>query len=165
MPKRKFTALRDSAEKDGHGYVFEPSNFCLGTTRVSLATGDYSMAGYYEQKIVVVERKGTAAELAANLTGRTRWPLFRAELERLEEFRWPYLVLEFSLAELYRFPHGSSIPRSRQRSMRVRGPCLLRLLLNLQMQYRTQVVFAGDAAHARTFVTSLFKRVCEQVAL
>lgn len=157
----KYTVLRDTCEKAGHGWVFDASKTCAGTVPRNLYTGDYSLEGYYEDKTFVIERKGSVAELAGNLTNAEKWDDFRQELERLEEFRFPFLVLEFSPALLEAFPAGSGIPRSRWARMKVRGPYLLRRVCELELKYRTRVVWAGDAETAKSYASCLFKRVVE----
>ncbi len=155
----KFTILRDTSEKTG--YIFSPSKYCAGTIERNLYTGDYSMEGYYDEKIVCVERKGSVAELAGNLTNKEKWEDFEDELCRLESFRFPFLVLEFSLAQLRAFPIGSGIPKSRWKRMRIRGPYLEKLLCAIELKYKTRVVFAGNPECAKDYVLCLFKRVVE----
>ncbi len=157
----KFQVYRDSGEKDGHGWRFNASARCLGTVTKNLYTGDYSIAGAYEEKHFVIERKGSAAELAGNLTNEEKWDDFRQELERLEDFRWPYVLCEFSLAQLAAFPHGSAIPRSRWKTMRIRGPYLLRLVCEIEMKYKTRFHFCGSADAAHDMALCLFKRVSD----
>lgn len=159
----KFTVLRDSGEHKGHGWQFAPSKACAGTEVRNLYTGDYSLDGYYDNKLLVLERKATTAELAGNLTHPEKWDDFRQVLERMEEFRWPFLVLEFSLKLVQSYPVGSGIPKSHWGRLRVSGAFLLKRLNEIEMVCRTKVVFAGSPEAAQAYALGLFKRAVELV--
>jgi hypothetical protein len=143
--------LKDTREQQG--WVFEPSESCAGTEIVTLKTGDYTLRGY--ESVFLVERKGCTSEFAKNLTEDR----FTRELERLDDYRWTFLVLEFTLESLLSYPVGSSLPRHKWKTVRARGPYLLRRLQEIQLKHKTKVCFVGD--EGATFMSSLFKRVVE----
>lgn len=155
----RFRVLRDTGEKKG--WEFRPSKACLGTAAANLYTGDYTLEGWYDDRVVVVERKGSVAELAGNLSDEERWDDFRQELERMEEFRFPAVVCEFTLAQLVSFPAGSRVPRSAWPRVRARGPYLLKRVCELELAMKTRWVFAGSREAAQAYVLSVFKRVVE----
>lgn len=157
----KYRVLRDTGEHDGHGWWFDESELCLGTVERNLYTGDYTLEGYYDNKLLVVERKGCVSEFVANLTHKEKWDDFKQELERMEEFRWPYLVLEFPMRALQSFPVGSGIPRSRWKSLRVTSHFLVKRVCEIELRFKTKIVYCDDWACARNYVSSLFKRVTE----
>src|SRR5688572_26018625 len=107
----KYLVLRDTREQDG--WEFSPTDNCLGTEETKLPTGDYTIKGY--EKLLTIERKGSIAEFAKNIVqGR-----FDAELVRMESFAFPFMVLEFSMKDIERFPVGSGIPEEVWKKMRV----------------------------------------------
>jgi hypothetical protein len=152
-PPPKFTAVRDSRDRVDHGWTFEESDVCSGTVVRALKTGDYSVEGLEE--VLTVERKGSTSELATNL-GEAR---FERELERMKAFRWAFVICEFSLEDLLAFPSRTSIPASRRRRMRVRGPYLLRRVCELIV--RTGIPFFFVGGSGRAFALSLLKRAWE----
>lgn len=151
---RPYLVLRDTREQTG--WDFPAKAPCLGTREATLKTGDYTLEGY--EGVLAVERKRSTGEIAANLVEGRFW----RELERLDAFAHPYLVCEFTLADVLAFPHESGIPRPRWRSLRVSAQFLLKRLMELQVRHRTRVIFAG--VNAREFLSSLFKRITENVA-
>lgn len=161
--KKKFTVLRDTGEHKGYGWVWEPADWCAGTESRNLYTADYSLEGYYDNKVLAVERKGSVVEFAQNLTHAEKWDDFKQLLERMEEFRFPYLVLEFPLSLLKAYPVGSGIPKFRWPQLKFGGDFLLKRVIELEFKFRTRIHFAGDSTAGKQFVTSLFKRVMEQV--
>lgn len=159
MSEPSYRVLRDTSEKKGHGWVFDAKDRCLGTVEQNLYTGDYSLEGYYHNKLFVVERKGSVAEFAGNLTKKEKWDDFRQELERMEEFRWPFLVLEFSPQLLKQFPAGSGIPKHLWKHVKLTGQFLMRRLCEIELKYKTKVVFIDGLG--KEYASSLFKRVTE----
>ena len=155
-PAKRFTLVRDSREKAGQGWDFPAGEFWAGTEVRGLQTGDYTLVGY--EHLFRVERKGSAGEFWGNLTNKTKWANFKAEMERLEEFPAAFLVLEFSMPDVVGFPKG--LPWGVRRKMRVTRGYFLRRFLELQMTYRTKVVMAGP--EGREVFTSLTKRVVER---
>jgi len=158
MPSKKprFTVLRDTAEHEGHGWNFAPSQVCSGTVERNLFTGDYSLDGLEQEKIFVVERKGSLSEFYGNLTND--WTRFNDELQRLDEFKFPYLVLEFLPGDITWFPRGSGIPRG---VIRMSNPpdFIIRKLWEIELKHKTRVMFVGK--YSERYMLSLFKRMAE----
>ena len=167
MPTRKskkegpprYTVLRDTGEHKGKGWWFEPSQACAGTEKANLFTGDYSLAGYYEAKAFVVERKGKVSEFVGNLTNKEKWDDFKQELERLEEFALPFVVCEFPYSLLVTYPRGSDVPRRVWPKIRVSPQFLVKRFWEIQVRFKTRFIFTdGDGRDA---ASSLFKRITE----
>ena len=143
--------LRDSREKVNHGWEFpEDSNFA-GTVIAKLKTGDYTIQGY--EDILVVERKATITEWAANVFQDR----FKNELERMRSFKFAYILFEFSLEHLLRFPYGTTIPK--QQWPPYDGAVLLRKTLEFQIEYGVHMWMCDDADNASKLAHSLFKRI------
>jgi ERCC4-type nuclease len=148
-----YTVLRDTREQAG--WTFPKSDRCAGTHEATLKTGDYTLAGWEGR--LAVERKGSPAELAANLFQ----PRFERELARLDAFEHPYLFLEFTADDVVRFPFNSGIPPARWRSLRVTPQLFLKRLHEAQLDHPTlRVWFVGG--RGREVASSLFKRLTER---
>lgn len=161
MPKKTtspYTVVRDSREKDGHGWQFEASNACLGTVVTPLKTGDYSLAGY--EHVFAVERKGTVAEFVQNITNTAKWALFKAELERLEAMPMGFVVLEFGMEAVTQYPRGAGLPWAVIRRLRVGPGFCLKRFLEIEASFRTKLLLAGGCG--KEVFSSLCKRVVER---
>ena len=161
VTKKPFTVLRDTSEKEGRGWWFEPTEACAGTVERNLYTADYSIEGYYDNKLFVVERKGSVAEFVANISQKEKWHDFKDELQRLEEFRFPYVICEFPFSLLETYPVGSNIPKRLWPIIRVKPDFIVRRFLEIQMKFKTRFLFA-DGGGERVAM-SLFKRIVERV--
>jgi hypothetical protein len=156
----RYEVLRDTGEK--LGWVFPRTEACAGTREHNLYTGDYSLEGYYDPKLFVIERKGSVSELVGNITQKEKWDDFKQELERLEEFRWPFVVCEFPMSLLDTYPEGSNVPRRVWPSIRVKGPFLLKRLQEILLHFKTRWLFCDTPALAQQVASGLFKRVLER---
>jgi hypothetical protein len=146
----KYTVLRDTREQQG--WTFAASKSCEGTQEVKLPTGDYSLLGYND---FVIERKGTTGEFAKNIVENR----FEEELKRMEKIAFPFMVLEFTMAEIINFPKGSGIPINLWPSLRINPFFLLKRFIEFQMQYKTKIILAGK--YGKDIASSLFKRRIE----
>ena len=152
---KPYRVIRDTREKDDHGWLFSAKDRCLGTVERGLCTGDYTIEGYEE--IFVVERKGSIAEFAKNLVQNR----FENELIRLDEFAHPFVVLEFLLADIVNFPQGSGIPEYKWKYLRLTPQLLMLKICELQVKHKAKLIFAGE--FGQHFVSSLFKRIVDNV--
>lgn len=120
-----------------------------------LDTGDYSLCGF--EQIIAVDRKASVAELAHNLIE----PRFKAELERLSKIPHSYLLLEFSLEDIVRYPIGSDIPKKKWRYIKIKAPFILAALSRITLKYGVHVIYAGNRENARYLLNLLFKHFLE----
>lgn len=148
---QKHQVLRDTREQ--RGWEFPASANCLGTREETLKTGDYTLAGY--EKLLVIERKASTAEWAKNVLEAR----FERELQRLDGFRWPFIICEFTYEDLKLFPERSGIPKSRWRSLRLSPNFLIKKLDEWQLKYRAKIILAGPLGRERA--GGIFKRVIE----
>jgi hypothetical protein len=149
----RYHVLRDQQEK-ARFWEFPAGVSCTGTETVHLKTGDYTLQGY--EHVFIVERKGSMGEFAQNLFQ----PRFERELERLDLFEHPYLVLEFTWDEFINFPEGSGIPRSRWKYLRVTPQGLVKRFHELRLAHpKLRIECVG--ANGRAYASSLFKRITE----
>lgn len=159
--KSKYTVLRDSGEHEGHGWIFDESESCAGTVRANLYTADYSLEGYYDNKRFAVERKGTVGEFAANISQKEKWSDFKDELQRLEEFKFPFVICEFPFSLLKTYPIGSDIPKKVWPYIRVKPQFLLKRIEEIFLNFKTKFIFTDNAILGKEVASGLFKRVIE----
>ena len=151
MKNKKYKVLKDTREQ--LGWEFKPSVTCDGMTIATLKTGDYSIEGFEDK--FVIERKGDLSEFSANITQKR----FHEELKRLESFELPFVILEFSMEDIYKFPHSTNIPISKYKYIKITPQFIIKSLLDIEVKYKTKIIIAGR--HGREIASSLFKRVCE----
>jgi len=142
MDTDKYIIIRDTREKNGWEFDFYES--CSGVVDQGMKTGDYTAKGLEEY--LTIERKATTAELALNL-GRKR-KQFEAELERMGEFRWKYIICEFSEENVREFPRNSTVPRARWNSLRMNGKFMRKCLHNYEEKYGVKVLFKNNKEEA-----------------
>lgn len=148
-----YHVIRDSREQENNGWVFSPSKNCEGMTTQKLKTGDYTIKGY--EKDIIVERKGALTEWAHNVNEKR----FERELERLEEFRWPFIILEFTLQDLMKWPLGCGIPSNKLKDVKTTNYFILKRTNEIMLKYKTRIIYAGF--QGKEVAASLFKRVVE----
>ncbi len=154
----KYMVIRDTREKEGRGWAFPASAFCEGTVSGTLKTGDYSLVGYESR--FAVERKGTAAEFAQNLTSREKWDDFKNELTRLEAYPAAFIILEFDMTAIVTYPDNCGLPWAIRQKIRISPGFYLKRLLEIELEFKTKVIAAGP--HGRAVFASLCKRVVEK---
>ena len=88
-----YTVIKDTREQDGYTFEAFTGRYtsCKGMIVEKLDTGDYSLEGLEDR--LCIERKGRISELAINL-GKDK-ARFMREIERMKEFEFRFLVLEF----------------------------------------------------------------------
>lgn len=147
-----YEVLVDTREQNP--WSFPAGNRCLGSTRVGLKTGDYSLRSFEDR--FVIERKGSLSEFSQNLFQDRFW----RELDRLDAVQHPYLFLEFNWAQLVEFPAGSGIPESKWKFLKVTPQLLVKRYTEMRIQHpRLRVEFVGS--YGREAASSLFKRIVD----
>ena len=160
-PSKKYTVLRDTSEKDNYGWFFGETDRCAGTVEKNLYTADYSLDGYYDDKTFVIERKGSVSEFVGNITNKEKWDDFKQELQRLEEFRYPFVICEFPFSLLKSYPVGSNIPKSKWKDIRVTPQFLLKRMQEIYLHFKTQFIFTDTPELGKEIASGLFKRMTE----
>lgn len=152
----QYTIIRDTREKEGEGWTWRVSQNCAGTITKALKTGDYTLSGY--EDVLAIERKGSIAEWAVNIHQQR----FVRELARLQEIRFPFLLLEFAVDDVLQYPVGSTIPKRLWSKLRFKGPYLLKKTIEYQMQYSNiKFIYCGN--HGKDMASSIFKRTIEVI--
>lgn len=155
----KFLVIKDTREQDG--YHFSNFNTCAGMVETKLDTGDYSIQGLEDK--ICIERKGCVEELAMNLGSKKH--TFLSEIERMEQFPHKYLVLEFSLEDLLKFPDETRIPIKNKSIVKITGRYMLKCLIEFELYNNVHVLFCGNKHTAFLAVSSIFKRINEMYTI
>jgi ERCC4-type nuclease len=154
-----FLVIKDTREQEG--YHFSAFNTCSGMIEQKLDTGDYSIVGMEDK--ICVERKGCVEELAINLGQKKH--AFLDEIKRMKDFKHKYLVLEFSLEDLLKFPEETRIPIKNKSSVKITGRYMLKCLIEFELYNDVHVLFCGNKHAAFLAVSSIFKRVNEMYTI
>lgn len=150
---------RDDREKEGHGWIFNKTQFCAGTEIHHLKTGDYTLEGF--EKYLTIERKESVTEFVGNLSNKC----FKNELIRMADIEKSFVLLEFEFADLINWPDSSGI---HDRKILAQLPLLhpqsaLTKFLELKLEY-PYVDFQFVGNHGKILAGSIFKRVIERYA-
>jgi ERCC4-type nuclease len=154
-----FIVVKDTREQDG--YYFKQYNTCAGMVEEKLDTGDYSIKGLEDK--ICIERKGCVEELAMNL-GSKKYT-FLNEIERMEAFPHKFIVLEFSLDDLIKFPEETRIPIKNKAAVKITGKYMLKCLMEFQIYNNVHVLFCGNKYNAFIAVSSILKRINEMYTI
>ncbi len=145
MPRKvlpRYTIIRDSREKPGHGFFWEKNTnpkrrppLCEGTVVQTLKTGDYSIVGY--EDILCIERKESYAELWGNYAERDR---FQDQMQRMSTIKHRLVIIESILTreifDLSPPQYKTSVP----------GRAMIRWLMSLTAKYRIPFIPAGSCS-------------------
>lgn len=146
--------IKDTREQKG--WLFEETDNCNGTIIQGLKTGDYTLCGL--EDVLSIERKGTTGEFVKNINEHR----FEQELKRLEGYKHPFIILEFDIEDIMRFPLNSGIPKHLWPKLRISKWYILKRMMELQVNYKTKMILAGK--YGRETAASIFKRMAELYA-
>ena len=149
-----YTVIRDTRERDGHGWFFNAhvpdrrSPRCEGTIINTLQTGDYSLVGYTD--ILAIERKFAFSELWGNYSSKKR-PAFEEEMARMSKLKYAYIIIESSMTpdvlELSPPQFTKGVP----------GTSLIRWLMHMSVKYGVNIIPAGQCGR------KIAQMICEEV--
>jgi len=180
---KNYTVIKDTREKDG--WIFSPYDMCDGMEVNTLHTGDYTLRGF--EDVVCVERKASVSEIAINLGKKKK--AFYNEMERMRDFNFRYLLLEFSALDVIDYPLSLLNEEDRElyelyksgevddvgeaielpdfkrfkivEQTKISGKYLIKSLMELSIKYDINVMFCGNKNGAFLICNSLFKRLNE----
>ncbi len=148
-----YVVVRDTREKADQGWTWKKSKYCAGTVTRKLDTGDYTLEGM--ENYLTIERKGSISEWAKNVT-EVR---FERELERLDGIQHSWILLEFNMTDVLNYPVGSGIPKFKWRSLKFRGPFILKKMTEMMCAHRVHIVLCGGSG--KEVASNIFKRTIE----
>lgn len=131
------------------------NKYVEGTVNQKLDTGDYSIQGL--ENLLCIERKGSVSEFYSNVTEKRFW----AELERMQEYKYRFLVFEFSVSDVEMFPHGSDLPKKVISQLKISPTYLMKCIGKIQVDYGVHVVFGQNRDNCTYLITDIMKAVYE----
>lgn len=155
MLQNKFLVIRDTREKPEFGWTFPEDSHCKGTVIRKLHTGDYSIEGL--EKFVCVERKQTIDEFAKNCVEK-RWVKC---MERMSLCDHKFLIFEFSLNDINRYPHSSRAPEFIRRKIRVSAAFIRKNIHKARDEYNIHVLACNNAKKAELVAYRILKKAHE----
>lgn len=131
--------IRDSREQNGYTFAAFPD---VTATTGTLATGDYSLAGFTDQ--LAIERKELSDFIACLTHDR---PRFTRELERLRGYESAVVIVEAQYSDIQQGRYRSCMtPEAAEQS-----------IISIMERYRLPFYFAGDRESGERF-THVFIR-------
>jgi len=143
--------LYDTREK--FPWTFGVDQYVDDVLKQKLSTGDYTLRGYESR--LCIERKKTVSELAQNITTKR----FHNELERMKQFEWAFLILEFSVSDILNYPSSKDVPKHIRKKLRVKGPFILKCLAQMQTKYGVFVLPCDNTFAAQHVALDIMKNV------
>lgn len=153
--KPKFNIIQDTREKIPWDFNFFYS--CEEQIVGKLKTGDYSIQGF--EQVFCIERKRSSGEIAINLG--SKWKTFSKELERMQGFRFKYIVCEFPYQYIETFPISSSIPQNKLRFVRISANYLKSKINKIQEDYGIEFIFTRNEFEAQEKAMELMETAYE----
>lgn len=150
----KYTVIRDNQEK-ANRWEFAKTDICQGMIEKHLITGDYTLCGL--EDVFIVEKKSSTGEISKNIFDLA----FEKELIRMEQFIYPFVICEFTIEDIFRFPFDSGIPQKFWKKLHVNNHVILKRINEFQLKYKTKWIFAGN--YGQEVSEDLFKRVLQLV--
>lgn len=147
MKHDEFTIIVDTREQNPWEFGHHV------TARQKLDTGDYAIEGL--EHLLCIERKQSVSEIANNITEKR----FVDVLERMGEIPHRFMLFEFDLQDVYDFPMGSDIPKSKWNKLRVSSNYIMKYLSLINTNYNIHTMFCGDAGNAEKMAVRLMRTV------
>lgn len=135
--------LQDTREKQP--WSFRSYEQCTAQKISHLSEGDYTLEEY--PFLINIERKKSVTELANNL-GR-KYTQFKNEMDKLQQYRFRYVLCEFSHEQMIVYPAGAKLPKWLSRKIRMSGKFLEHRVNELIDKYGIEFVFCGDRFSAQ----------------
>jgi len=151
----RFHIIRDTREKDGHGWWFDENAYCSGTSKAKVEIGDYAIEGL--EHVLCIERKESAAEFAGNCAEKR----FLKELKRMGTFPFAFLIFEFSWLDIERYPSGSAVPQEVWDKIKIKGKYMNRVVSSARLENGIHVIACGNKARAEETAFYIMRKVYE----
>jgi len=137
-----FTIVADTRDKNLHRWTFEDINASIGHSRVKvkkLDVGDYTIEEL-PPNILCIERKKSYEEICSNISKNDK-DRFKRELEKLADFKYAYIIIETTLAEMMRGSRFTTLSPA----------FVISVLLEVEMRYSIRILMAGRNAELMAY--------------
>jgi len=145
-----FNVIIDSREQLPYLFTSSKINEVIVT---KLDSGDYSIQGLEDQ--LAIERKASVAEFYNNITQSRFW----REMQRMKDYKYRFIIFEFSVSDVEMFPYGSDLPRSVMKKLKITPAYLMKCIARIQIEYDIHVIFGEDRDNSVYLVTNIMKEV------
>ena len=135
--------LQDTREKEP--WKFTSYQQCTGQIEYKLDAGDYALD--QDEFLITIERKKSVAEISGNLG--MRYDRFMKEMVRMQQYRFRYVICEFSYESLLMFPKNSKIPYKMRRKVRMNGKFLAKRIDDVNEEFGVEFIFCNNREEAR----------------
>lgn len=115
-----------------------------GITSTKMDAGDYGLLSF--PRLVTIERKASVGELYNNLVGKVKYERFIREMERMQEYKYRYIIVEQNWDALW----DKRNFKFAKRNMNYAGHIVMSHLLKIEADYGVHIHFAGDKAEQLT---------------
>ena len=162
----RFHIIKDTREKEGHGWWFEEDQYCSGTTKAKVHIGDYTIEDM--EHLLCIERKESVSELAGNCSEKRFW----TQMDRMATFPHKFLILEFSWLDIERYPDGVIFSHDEEldedgltkddrirSKIRIKGKYMMSLLSTMMVDKKIHVIAAGDSERAQRMAFRIMRSV------
>lgn len=157
--KKKFTVVRSGQEKKNY-WDFSPDDYCNGTMKMPLKTGDYSIKEL-PGEIITIERKFSVGEIYQNLFEKR----FTDELDRLQDFKHKFILCQFDAKDVVNFPYNSGIPSRYWSNLRANGTFIMSKLSAIMVNRGIPVIFGGPGEPCKALAMSYLRHVARSEGL
>lgn len=147
MINNDFTIIVDTREQKPWSFEHQ------ATANHKLDTGDYSIQGL--ESVLAIERKRNVAEFANNITEKR----FKDVIDRLSQTKYAYILFEFDMESVMRYPIGSDIPKRLWDKIRISPAFILKHIIDLQIENNIKIIFCGNSSNAEKVALSILKKV------
>lgn len=150
MIDNEFTIIVDTREQKPWSF----SNHAQANNK--LDTGDYSVQGM--EQLIAIERKRNVAEFANNITEKR----FSDVVDRLSKIKYSFILFEFDMEDIMRYPIGSNIPKKLWDKIRISPSFIIKNIIDLQIDHNIKVLFCGDSENAEKIALSIMRKVYKE---
>jgi ERCC4-type nuclease len=152
---QNFKVICDTREK--HPYTFfDKFGDPIDYNRRKLDTGDYSVDGL--ENILCIERKESVTELAGNVVAKR----FVKELERMRQYKYKFLILEFTLNDILGYPDNLDLPWKIKRKIQLSGNFILTRICQWSLEYDFNILPCGNRHKAENMTLKILEKIFEQ---
>lgn len=139
------TIIVDTREKKPFKFSWAVSHKQIaGVISDKVDAGDYTIKEC--PNLIAIERKQDVAELYGNLVGKEKYERFIREMERLQSFKYKFVVVEDHWESLFD-PQNFKFA---QRNKNWAGYIVMSHIFNIMADYNVHFLFAGDKAEQIT---------------
>lgn len=157
--EKKYTVIRSGQERKNY-WDFGPDKYCAGTIQCPIETGDYGIKEL-KHNILSIERKFSVGEIYQNLFEKR----FERELDRLEKFKYKFIICQFESRDILSFPYNSGIPQRFWDGLKANGEFIMSKLAGITIKRNIPVIFGGPGEASKNIALFYLRQVARAEGL